>query len=100
MRIALLTIFSLLSMVTLNDASEVQWWQKWSNFPKVLRIQADQIQHIFNAKEKLVFIYCGYEVDEIVCGSQFIPYTLVPPNADGSRVNLSRLPKDAWIMCY
>lgn len=74
-------------------------WQKWDNYPKVPRITAKQVKALMLKGGKIVFIYAGYEVQEVVCGSYYIPYTLVPPSADGSKIKL-KIPKDYWIMCY
>ena len=77
-------------------------WKQWNAFPKgtdAPRYTADRIQELLLAGEKMVFIYAGYEVDEIVCGSLYLPYTLVPPFGDGARVNLS-VPKDTWMVAY
>ena len=74
-------------------------WQKWDNFPKVPKITAKEVKNLMLAGEKIVFVYAGYEVDQVVCGSYYIPYTKVPPNNDGSTVNF-RISKDYWIMCY
>jgi hypothetical protein len=51
------------------------------------------------AGEKMVFIYAGYDTNSIVCGSIFLPYTLVPPFGDGSKVSLN-IPKDTWMVAY
>ncbi len=88
-------IFTLIS----NVSHAEQWWQKWNNFPKVPTVTAERVKDMMLAGEKIVFVYAGYKVDEIVCGSSYIPYTKVPPNGDGSKVNF-KVPKDYWIMCY
>jgi len=74
-------------------------WKKWDNFPDVPRITAKQVKDLMLAGKKMVFIYAGYETKEVICGSFYVPYTLVPPKADGSRVGI-KIPKDYWIMCY
>jgi hypothetical protein len=79
---------------------EKKWWQKWDNFPDVPTITAAQAKQIMLSGEKTLFIYGGYKVSEVVCGSLIIPFNLVPPNDDGSRVNLAAIPKDSWILCY
>jgi len=76
-----------------------EWWQTWEVYPKVPRITAKEVKNLMLANEKIVFVYAGYEVDKVVCGSLYIPYTKVPPNSDGSAVNF-RFPKDYWVMCY
>ncbi len=76
-----------------------EWWQKWDNFPKVPKITASEVKNMMLAGEKIIFVYAGYEVDQVVCGSLYIPYTKVPPSSDGSSVNI-RFSKDYWIMCY
>jgi len=88
-------IFTLISNVSYGQ----QWWQKWDGNPKVPRITAKEVKNLMLAGEKVVFVYAGYEVDKVVCGSFYIPYTKVPPNSDGSTVNF-KIPKDYWIMCY
>lgn len=60
----------------------------------------DQVKRMLKNGEKMVFVYAGYDVDKVLCGSVYLPYTLVPPESDGSRVNLKVFPKDIWIMCY
>lgn len=84
-------------MYTPGHAQE--WWQKWDGNPKVPRITAKEVKNLMLAGEKIVFVYAGYEVDQVVCGSYYIPYTKVPPISDGSAVNF-KISKDYWIMCY
>jgi hypothetical protein len=97
-RIIIIPIFLILILIS-TVAYGQEWWQTWDNYPKVPRITAKEVKNLMLAGEKMVFVYAGYEVDKIVCGSLYIPYTLVPPNSDGSGVNF-RVPKDYWIMCY
>lgn len=75
------------------------WWQKWSRYPKVPRVTAGEVKTLMLSGQKMIFVYAGYKVKEVVCGSLIIPYTLVPPYADGSKVKL-HIPKNYWIMCY
>jgi len=77
-----------------------EWWQTWDNFPKVPKISAATAKELVTSGQKVIFIYAGYKVSEKLCGSGAIPYTLVPPNANGSRVDLRAIPKDYWILCY
>lgn len=79
--------------------AEEKWWEKWASHPNVPRITAKEVKALMMAGEKILFVYAGYKVNEIVCGSLVIPYTLVPPFGDGSRIKLT-IPKDFWIMCY
>jgi len=88
-------IFTMVSNVSYGE----EWWQTWDSYPKVPRITAKEVKTLMLAGEKIVFVYAGYEVDQVVCGSFYIPYTKVPPSSDGSSVNI-RIPKDYWIMCY
>ena len=81
-------------------AAQKAWWQTWDNFPKVPRIVAADVKTLVLSGQKAIFVYSGYKVPETVCGSVVIPYTLVPPNADGSRIVLDSIPKDYWIFCY
>ncbi|MGE4559144.1 MAG: hypothetical protein AB7E77_03000 [Desulfobulbus sp.] len=74
-------------------------WKEWDAYPNVQRMTAEQIQELLVAGEKMVFIYAGYKTDKIVCGSMYLPYTAVPPNASGSAVNI-RFPKDTWMVAY
>ncbi len=77
-------------------------WKYWDAYPKgaeAPRYTADRIQQLLLAGEKMVFIYAGYETSRVVCGSIYLPYTLVPPFGDGSMVNLS-IPKDTWMVAY
>ncbi len=79
------------------------WWKEFSAFPgpdKAPRIMPDQVKRMLQSGEKMVFVYAGYDVEKVLCGSVYVPYTLVPPETDGSRVNLKVFPKDIWIMCY
>ena len=99
-----LTITLCLSFVFLfcTSVDAEQWWRKWDAFPKdpkVPRITAKQVKDLMLAGEKMVFVYAGYKTREVVCGSFYVPYTLVPPKADGSGVRI-RIPKNYWIMCY
>ena len=93
----LITILLIISITSSAHAQE--WWQKWDNYPKVPRITAKEVKQMMLANEKIVFVYAGYEVDQVLCGSFYIPYTKVPPSSDGSTVNI-QFPKDYWIMCY
>jgi len=74
-------------------------WKKWDNYPDVQRMTADQIQELLVAGEKIVLIYAGYRTRNIICGSIYLPYTMVPPNASGAAVNL-KIPKDTWMVAY
>lgn len=77
-------------------------WRNWDAYPKgsdAPRYTADRIQDLVLAGEKMVFIYAGYETGKVVCGSIYLPYTLVPPSGSGSRVNLN-IPKDTWMVAY
>lgn len=74
-------------------------WKSWDNYPNVQRMTADQIKKLMVAGEEMVFIYAGYRTDKVVCGSMYLPYTAVPPNASGSAVNM-RFPKDTWMVAY
>jgi hypothetical protein len=100
MRVLTTVLLAASCLFSAGGQSQKQWWQTWSNFPKVPKISADIAKKLVLSGEKAVFVYAGYKVDEFVCGSMELPYTLVPPNADGSRVNLSAVPKDAWVFCY
>lgn len=89
----------LISTLISNVSYAQQWWQKWDNYPRVPKKTAKEVKQMMLAGEKIVFVYAGYKVDYIVCGSFYIPYTLVPPHSDGSRVNF-KISKDSWVMCY
>jgi len=93
----LITILLIISITSSANAQE--WWQKWDNYPKVPRITAKEVKQLMLANEKIVFVYAGYDVDDLVCGSLYIPYTIVPPNSDGSTVKIP-VPRDYWVMCY
>ena len=97
LKILLIAAFAVMAHTSAN--AEQPWWKKWPRYPNVPRISAKQVKQLMLAGEKVVFVYSGYKVKEVVCGSFIIPYTLVPPYADGSKVKI-RLPKDYWIMCY
>jgi len=83
-----------------SAAHAQQWWREWETHPKVPEISASVAKKLVLAGEKVLFVYAGYSVPRKLCGSLTIPYTLVPPSADGSRLNLSNIPKDSWIFCY
>jgi hypothetical protein len=89
----------LITILFFVHAYAQEWWQKWDNYPKVPKITAKEVKSMMLTGEKLIFVYAGYEVKEVVCGSFYVPYTKVPPNSDGSTVTI-RIQKDYWIMCY
>ena len=90
----------MVSLMCLSASAGQPWWKKWpSHPPNVPRITAKEVKNLMLSGEKIVFVYTGYKVKKVVCGSLIIPYTLVPPRSDGSRVRL-RVPKNYWIMCY
>ena len=97
-RIGIMVGVLILTLVS-NVAYAQIWWQQWDNYPTVPKITAGEVKTMMLAGEKIVFVYAGYAVKEIVCGSYYIPYTKVPPNSDGSGVNF-KIPKDYWVMCY
>lgn len=77
-------------------------WKDWNAYPKgadAPRYTADRVQQLLVAGEKMVLIYAGYETDKVVCGSIYLPYTMVPPFGNGSKVNLN-IPKDTWMVAY
>ena len=93
-----LICFLLLSFFVASAHAE-KWWKKWENHPNVPRITAKEVKDLMLAGKKTVFVYAGYKREEVICGSFYIPYTLVPPYADGSKVRM-KIPRDYWIMCY
>jgi hypothetical protein len=80
-------------------ADAKRWWKQWNDFPKVEKITAREVKDIWLAGHKIIFVYTGDSVTEIVCGSFFIPHTKVPPRGDGSTIKVA-FPKGQWIMCY
>ena len=95
-----ITLLAMVLCVSVAHAkSPKPWWKKWNNFPNAPRITASSMKQLMLAGEKMIFVYAGYKTEKVICGSIFIPYTSVPPNADGSKARL-RIPKDYWIMCY
>lgn len=93
-------VVGVLILTLISDiAYAQQWWQKWDSHPTVPKITAGEVRNMMLAGEKIVFVYAGYAVKNVVCGSYYIPYTKVPPSSDGSRVNF-KIPKDYWVMCY
>ena len=80
-------------------AGAQKWWETWDDFPKVPKVTAREVKNMMLGGEKIIFVYTGYAVTEIVCGSFFIPYSKVPPRGDGSTVAIT-FPRDQWIMCY
>lgn len=99
MKRIIITLMSLILILISTVAYGQEWWQTWEVYPKVPRITAKEVKRLMLSGEKMVFVYAGYEIDKIVCSSFFIPYTLVPPNKDGSQVTF-RVPADYWVMCY
>jgi hypothetical protein len=96
----LLIVLSLFIAILVPAHARAQkWWELWDDFPKVPKVTAREVKDMMLAGEKIIFVYAGYAVTEIVCGSLFIPYTKVPPRGDGSTVTVT-FPKDYWIMCY
>ncbi|MEE4357867.1 MAG: hypothetical protein V2I97_15475 [Desulfococcaceae bacterium] len=103
MKFYLILIIAIVFSANPAAAGEKKWWEKWDAFPKdnkAPRIMPEKVKDLIMAGEKVLFVYAGYDVDTVLCGSLYLPYTLVPPRSDGSRVNLKVLPKDWWIMCY
>ncbi len=101
--VCIISFFLCLFFANSGQGGQKQWWEKWDAFPKgnkAPRIMPEKVRELMMAGEKVVFVYAGYDVDTVLCGSLYLPYTLVPPESDGSRVNLKLLPKDGWIMCY
>lgn len=99
-RLVILFSFILILFNSTYAIGAQKWWHKWSNFPNVPRITVEKVQQLMNRGEKVIFIYTGYKVKEVVCGSLYIPYTLVPPADSGSRIKIDKIPKDWWILCY
>ncbi len=97
-RIGIMVGVLVLTLVS-NVAYAQKWWEEWDSHPTVPKITAGEVKTMMLAGEKIAFVYAGYRVDEIVCGSFYIPYTKVPPNSDGSTVNF-KVPKNYWVMCY
>lgn len=96
----IIIIFSFLIFILISNVSYGQeWWQKWDSYPKVPKVTAKQVKSMMLSGEKIIFVYAGYEVQKVVCGSFYVPYTKVPPFSDGSTVNF-KISKDYWIMCY
>jgi hypothetical protein len=90
----------LFSMTPLLPGLEKMWWESWDNFPQVPKVTAAQAKMIVSGGQKAVLVYSGYKVQAVVCGSLVIPFQFVPPNADGSRINLASIPKDYWVLVY
>ena len=97
-RIGIMVGVLFLTLVS-NVAYAQEWWQQWDSYPRVPKITAGEVKTMMLAGGKIAFVYAGYAVKEVVCGSYYIPYTEVPPSSDGSRVDL-KIPKDYWVMCY
>jgi len=96
----ILVMLVVLALTLISKVSFAQeWWQTWEVYPKVPKITAREVKNLMMNNEKLVLVYAGYEVDKIVCGSFYIPYTAVPPTTDGSGI-VFRVPTDYWVMCY
>lgn len=80
-------------------ADEVPWYRTWESYPIVPTVTPSMAKNIM-LKEKAVLVYGGYEEQkEILCGSEYIPVGLVPPGADGSKVEFN-YPKDTWVLVY
>ena len=95
----LVALSLLIAILVPAHADAQKWWELWDDFPKVPKITAREVKNMMLAGEKIILVYTGYPVNQIVCGSFFIPYSKVPPRGDGSTINLA-FPKDQWIMCY
>jgi hypothetical protein len=99
-RAAYAFIMSMVLIVPANASEKKEaWWKQWNNFPNVPRITAEEVKELLLRGEKIALIYAGYKVSSVACGSYYLPYTSVPPNADGSSVKLI-VPKNYWIVCY
>ena len=90
----------LFSVAPIASGFETKWWQSWDNYPKVPKVTAAQAKMLVSSGEKVVLVYSGYKVQSVACGSLVIPFNFVPPNADGSRINLTAIPKDWWVLVY
>ncbi len=102
-KISMILLMACVCLVSVVHSKEKQWWEKWDRFPKedkAPRIMPNEVKKLMMAGEKMVFVYTGFDVEKVVCGSLYIPYLLVPPEHDGSRINLKPVPKDWWVMCY
>ncbi len=98
----LLVVLLLFLVFPCFSYAEKQWWQKWPGHPQGLRISVDSVKYLISTGEKITFIYAGYEGgegSEVICGSLIIPYTKVPPNADGHQVKVNFSP-DRWLLCF
>lgn len=73
--------------------------RQWDSHPDVPRITAEEVRELMQRGEKIIFVYAGYEIEETLCNSVYIPYTWVPPFDSGSKVR-PRFPKDWWVLAY
>ncbi len=101
MRLSILTII-LFFLFSLGNASAqgVPDYKSWDRHPQHMpRITAEEVRQLMLSGENILFVYAGYEVEEVVCGSVFISYLWVPPSGDGSMVRPT-FPKDWWVLAY
>lgn len=98
-KIGWLVICFLLTASVAIAGRPVPNYKSWDNYPKTPRIESGLVKKLMVAGEKMVFVYAGYKTETVICGSLYLPYTAVPPNGDGSKVNL-KIPKNTWIMVY
>jgi len=68
----LLISFSIILILIFISSSYAFGDQKLQNIP---RITVKDIQRLMAIGAKVLFVYSGYEVDKIVCGSLYMPYT-------------------------
>ena len=101
MRFKIVTI--LLSLLVVSASAFCEGvpsnWRAWDRYPEVTRYSAERVQDLLIAEEEMVLIYAGYETDKVICGSLYLPYTLVPPYSSGSKVN-PKISKDTWMVAY
>jgi rhodanese-related sulfurtransferase len=96
---ALLTLLIAVNADSLDKKQE--WCKKTDADDKAPRISAEEVRRMLLSKEKIIFVYSGSgNIKQVLCGSIYIPSSLVPPMSDGSKLNLAAIPKDYWLICY
>lgn len=75
------------------------WYKSWNAFPDVPKMEQPAVEQLLRTNTPVIFIYAGYKVPELVCGTLLLTYTAVPPESDGSTVRF-KAPKDAWVLVY
>ncbi|MFP3982491.1 MAG: hypothetical protein ACLFV2_02210 [Desulfurivibrionaceae bacterium] len=100
MRLLIFNLLVICFLLPVNvSAQGVSNYKQWESHPDVPRISAEEVSDIVKRGEKVIFIYAGYKIEDTICNSIYIPYTLVPTFGSGAKVS-PRFPKDWWVLAY